>query len=105
MININTIVRYLSKLLSFDIIQFDINLVIENSQVRTVDTTNNLIVENVKEYIADLSIYKVNDKYHFQNIKNQTLIFTTKKTRNNERIVLYNKYPELRKKIMKSLEN
>jgi hypothetical protein len=98
MININTIERYLSKILSLNIIQFDINYVIENSQVRTIDTTNNLIVENVKEYISDLSIYKINDKFKFENIKNQTLIFATKKTRNNERIVLYNKYPELMKK-------
>ena len=98
MININTIVRYLSKILSLNIIQFDINSVIENSQVRTIDTTNNLIVENVKEYISDLSIYKINDKFKFENIKNESLTFVTKKKRNNERIVLYDKYPELRKK-------
>lgn len=98
MININTVERYLSKILNLKIIEFDINSVIENSQVRTIDTTNNLIVENVKEYISDFSIYKINDKYKVEKIKNETLTFVTKKKRNKERIVLYDKYPELRKK-------
>ena len=98
MININTVLRYMNELLSLNIIQFDINSVIENSIVRTVDITNNLVVENVEEYITDLSIFRINDKFKFENVKNQTLIYKTSKSRNNERIVLYNKYPELRKK-------
>lgn len=98
MININTIVRYLRELLSLNLIQFDINSVIENSTVRTIDITNNLTVENVKEYINDLNIFSINDKYKVEKTKDQTLTFTTKRKRNNERITLYYKYPELQKK-------
>lgn len=98
MMNINNIERYFDAINNSGLIQFDTKTIIENSNVFSCDTTNNIPgIENVATYINPLIIYKVNDKFVCKLHKNQSIIFNkniTEKKR-GERLVFYDKYQEL----------
>lgn len=98
MMNINNIERYFDTINNSGLIQFDTKTIIENSNVFSCDTTNNIPgIENVAAYINPLIIYKVNDKFVCKLHKNQSIIFNkniTEKKR-GERLVFYDKYQEL----------
>jgi hypothetical protein len=97
MININTIERYLTDISNSGLIKLNVPEVINNSLVRTCDTTNNMKVENVATYINAMTVYKLNDKYNFKTWINESIEFERKAKTNvyKEHLMIYNKLPEL----------
>lgn len=98
MMNINNIERYFDTINNSGLIQFDVKTVIENSNVYSCDTTNNIPgIENVASYINPLQVYKVNDKFVCKLFKNQSIIFHKNVTekKKGERLEFYDKYQEL----------
>ena len=98
MMNINNIERYFDAINNSGLIQFDTKTIIENSNVFSCDTTNNIPgIENVATYINPLIIYKVNDKFVCKLHKNQSIIFNKNiaEKKKGERLVFYDKYQEL----------
>jgi hypothetical protein len=97
MINKNTIDTYLNEINNSGLISFDTQSIIDNSFVRTCDTTNNMKVDNVATYVNALTVFKLNDKYNFKHWINESIEFDRKvKTKAfREHIMIYNKLPEL----------
>lgn len=107
MMNINTIERYLDEINNLDLIKFNTNEIINLSNVRTCDVTNNVIVKNVATYINSLCVYKINDKYKSDFYIDESIIFDRKvKTQSSrEHLTVYNKFPELLTAINKNFRN
>lgn len=98
MFNRNTIERYLNKLKETNLISFDTNLLIENSDVLSCDVTDNVKVkEDVQSYINSLAIFKLNNKYKCDLNINESIIFERDVKTNSlkERLTVYFKYVEL----------
>lgn len=98
MFNKNTIERYLSELKGTGLIDFDINSLIENSNVLSCDITDNIKVkEDAKSYINSLAIFKLNNKYKCNLNINESIIFERDVKTNSlkERLTVYFKYTEL----------
>ena len=98
MININNVETYFNTINKSNIIRFNPIELIENTEVRTCDLTQNIIIPNdVKDYINALSIFKLNDKYHCKIYENESVQFVRKVNTNylKEHLIIYNKLPEL----------
>ena len=98
MININNVETYFNMINKSNIIRFNPIELIENTEVRTCDLTQNIIIPNdVKDYINALSIFKLNDKYHCKIYENESVQFVRKVNTNylKEHLIIYNKLPEL----------
>lgn len=97
MININTIERYLDKINNSGSLSFNTDDIVNNSFVRTCDTTNNMKVSNVAAYVNSLMVYKFNSKYNFKYWIDQSVSFDRKVKTNKyrEHLTVYNKLPEL----------
>ena len=80
------------------LIDFDINSLIENSNVLSCDITDNIKVkEDAKSYINSLAIFKLNNKYKCNLNINESIIFERDVKTNSlkERLTVYFKYTEL----------
>lgn len=108
MINVATITEYLKEINKPELIQFNTDSLIYNSQVLTCDVTNNLKVsDSVSSYIDSMLSYKLNDKYTTKYYPNESIIFerNVKTASLKQHITIYNKYPELLSKRNLSFKN
>lgn len=103
-ISINTIeqaVHEMNKIAGGKII-LDVNEVIEQGRFLSLDTTNNLQVsKDVYSYLEALKAYQASSKFKmsFHNQKgNQGVVYAGSQKSFKERMILYNKYIELREK-------
>lgn len=101
MINVATIDKYLNEINKPNLIRFDLDSLIRNSNVLTCDVTNNLKVTGKPEhYIYSLVPFKMNDKYEYKLYPNKSIIFkrNVKTSSLKESITIYIKYTELLEK-------
>ena len=97
MINKNTIERYLDEINNLNLIKFNTDEIINLSNVRTCDVTNNIKVKSVPTYVNSLFVFKLNDKYKCSTYVNESIIFdrNVKTKSSKEHLTVYNKMPEL----------
>lgn len=98
MINVATIDKYLNEINKPELIQFNTESFIYNSNVLTCDVTNNLKVSgDVQTYVNGMLLYKLNNKYKTNYNLNESIIFerSVKTSALKQHITIYNKYPEL----------
>lgn len=101
MVNIDTIEQALSEVNKSGLIDIKINQFIDNAEILSCDSTNNLKVnKEVKNYISALNTFRINDKYEttiYRKDKNNGIVFQGKQKSFKERLIFYDKLLDVRK--------